>query len=155
MGSCLHCVYTINSFQQFCAKHHRMGWTEAVLFFGCQSAGCPCQEKGKKKKIIELPKNKNKRKIEINTCVKKWSMCVIFIMNTLKSGALVVCFYSPCRWKVLNEYSEAAEGGCMTSRRSCRLGTKPLALLFLPLSYFLSLFACSMTMITIAFPVYW
>lgn len=52
----------------------------------------------KKKKIIELPRNKNKRKkIEINTCVKKWSMCVIFIMNILKSRTLVICFSSPCR----------------------------------------------------------
>lgn len=48
-------------------------------------------EKRKRKKITELPRNKNKEeKIEINTCVKKWSMCVIFIMNALKSRALVV-----------------------------------------------------------------
>ena len=30
-------------------------------------------------------------------------------MNTLKSRALAVCFSNPCRWKVLNEYSTAAE----------------------------------------------
>lgn len=55
------------------------------------------KKKKEKENYRAAQEQKQEEKIEINTCVKKWSMCVIFIMNTVQSGALVVCFPSPRR----------------------------------------------------------
>lgn len=74
-----------------------MHGAEAVPFSGCQTTGWPRpgkKRKEEKKKIIELPKNQNEKEIDMNTHVKKWSMCVIFIMNTPKSRASSVRLFA-------------------------------------------------------------
>lgn len=65
------------------------GW--AAQGEGCSFLWSPgLVEEKKRKKIIELPENKNKRKNrDKHTCYEVATVC--FTMNFIKSRALVVC----------------------------------------------------------------